>query len=300
MSPIVGNTVSYETPQEQSPHDIAVAAIEERVIRQFAQLTNGEVSRRAQEDSADPDGADKRASKYEEQDRNLIGMLRDRAVGVYESARERRGDLQAAADATSSAIGLPVDPEARQAEIERRERDLNAAHRMQMGQGEQYAILDGTQPNPNGLARIDQAMPDPSHPWLQTDHRGRGDNVNRQIADVQNGLVDMRTGERFATPQPELLARAQNSAPLPPPPPGSGPAPDAARADEQRKQAQAAVTGEGSPMANIQGEDKQATSGEKLKLVERPPAKAEQSQSRDDRLRDLLARAKQERDKPKS
>jgi hypothetical protein len=284
--PITGNTVNYETPADQSPEDMAVATIEDRVVRQFASLTAGEATRRATEDHADPDGAKERAKRYEEEDRKLMTTLRDRAMKHFDDLRKRRGDAQAFADVTSGAIGLPADMEARQAEIERREREMNAQHRMQMGQGEQYAILEGTQPNPNGTARIDQASPDPMHPFLAVDMRGKGENIARQVQDVQNGLVDVRTGERFGSPQPHLLARAQAAAPMPPPPPGQpSSGPGGVPTPEQQRLAADVASGKYSPMANVQGSQGKNSS--------------DSTQSHDDRIRSLLRRAKEERDKPK-
>lgn len=288
MAPITGNTVAYETPAAETPHDMAVRSIEERVVRQFVALTGGEAARRAEEDRADPKGADDRKSRYEEQDRRLINLLRDRAVAVYEDACERRGDAQAAADAMSGAIGLPVDPEARQAEIERREAAMNAQHRMQMGQGEQSAIMDGSQMNPNSIARIDQATPGPTHPFMGADRRGMGENIIRQIADVHSGMVDTRTGERFDTPQPHLVARMQGS---PTPPPPSGESTQAGPTDEQKAHAADVASGKNSPLDNVKGYSTTRVYGVK--------AHAGGELRNDDRARDLLRRARQLREEPR-
>lgn len=170
-----------ENTSEMSGREMAIDAIKHRVARQYI---------------GQPENVLQTAGK----------RTFDQAVAIFDEAVKRLGEAQAVADATSGAIGLPVDPVARQAEIERRRRENDAAASMQMGNGEQYAILEGRM-----QTGLHEQVGDPTRPELQPLARpGNGDRVNRQIDAVRMGLIDPKTGEGFDTPQQNLMAAQQN------------------------------------------------------------------------------------------
>lgn len=67
----------------------------------------------------------------------------DEGMAIYEDAIKRRGHRQAAMDQLQGAVGLPADPKRRQAEIERRTKEGDAAMSAQSGVGTVADNLEG-------------------------------------------------------------------------------------------------------------------------------------------------------------
>ena len=175
------NTVNYDTPEEMSPMQMAVDAIEQRLAQVFSTRMGGRVATDA--------------------DKTLYHRIHDEAKSIFEDTVKRLGEPQAIADATSGAVGLPLDPRARQAEIEKRRRENNAAEMMQMGHGEQYAILENRM-----QTGLHEQVADFTRPELSPGARpGNGERINRQIAMVRTGMIDPTTGETFNKPQQKLM-----------------------------------------------------------------------------------------------
>lgn len=95
--------------------------------------------------------------------KKLNDEMDQKAMSVYEAAIQRRGPHQAAQDAMQAGVGLPVDAAKRQAEIERREKESNAAMMQQSGNGSQVDILAGRQTT-GADQRADQSFVDLSRP----------------------------------------------------------------------------------------------------------------------------------------
>lgn len=119
-------------------HEQAKAAIEHRVLEQFREHVLAKMSTRGEQLKACGDDVEKQEAvveKHRDEDDSMLERLFNFARDVYEKAIERRGQHQAAIDALQSAVGLPLNPETRQAEVERREAHHEEAQRAAAGVG---------------------------------------------------------------------------------------------------------------------------------------------------------------------
>lgn len=117
-------------------HEQAKSAIEHRVLEQFKERVRGMLSTRGEQlKSAPVEMHDEIIEKHKDEDDSILDRLFQGAKAVYERAIERRGSRQAALDALQGAIGLPLDPQLRQDEIERREVHHEEAQRAAAGVG---------------------------------------------------------------------------------------------------------------------------------------------------------------------
>lgn len=152
---------------QPSPHDEALAAIDGRIVMQFNASRSNLLAIRAAEDQeaikrneSDAD-RNKRHAEWEKQDRDALEAARKLGHDVYAKAREDHGEIMAAQMATMNAVGLPLDPVRRQAIIEDRLEQHDAASKQLTGNGEHTAILDGTMQT--GVAQAQPVISDFEH-----------------------------------------------------------------------------------------------------------------------------------------
>jgi len=116
-----------ESNAEVSPdlHEQAQAALYDRVKQAHAAIVGPSAIRLSEIDkNLPPEERQVRRETFADRAQTLLSKMADDALKVYEDAIQRRGHHQAALDQLQAAVGLPVDPAAHQAEVERRE----AAH----------------------------------------------------------------------------------------------------------------------------------------------------------------------------
>src|SRR5882757_8481164 len=126
---------------QPSPHDEALAAIDGRTVMQFNAGRTAVLAIRSAEDQdavarneSDAD-RNKRHAQWEKQDREALEAARKLGHDVYAKAREDHGEAMAAQMATMNAVGLPLDPVRRQAIIEDRLEQHDAASKQLTGNG---------------------------------------------------------------------------------------------------------------------------------------------------------------------
>lgn len=113
-----------ESNEEVGPdlHEQAQAALYDRVRRAHAAIVDPSSIRLSEIDkNLTPENRAARRETFSERAQHLFNKMVEDAQKVYEDAIQRRGPHQAALDQLQGAVGLPVDPAAHQAEVERRE-----------------------------------------------------------------------------------------------------------------------------------------------------------------------------------
>ena len=150
-------------------------AVEHRATAAFdASMAGGRARLNEELKTADQATRERREAEFNAQNKQLREDAVKRAMAVYEDAIKRRGHRQAATDQMQAAVGLPTDPARRQAEIEKRGREGDAAMSAQSGVGTVQDHLDGSM----SRTRLDEERGDNSraefNPHVQ---EGHGQNI---------------------------------------------------------------------------------------------------------------------------